>query len=179
MKATGIVRKIDELGRIVIPKEIRRTMRIREGDPLEIFTDRAGGVMLRKYSPMGEMSRLGEDCCEALQKATGRTAAVADRDGVVAAAGEKKGLLLEQPLTRELLQIMEERRLFVPMPAGIRPPVAPEAGLLAAGVMPLLAEGDVLGCLLLGDDGGSGYLHEEESLLLRTMGHFMARQLEG
>ena len=55
MKATGIVRRIDDLGRVVIPKEIRRTLRIREGDPLEIFTEREGSVILRKYSPIGEI----------------------------------------------------------------------------------------------------------------------------
>lgn len=179
MKATGIVRKIDELGRIVIPREIRRTMHIREGDPLEVFTDRTGGVVLRKYSPMGELSRLGEDCCEALQRATGRTAAVGDRDGIVAAAGPGKKLLLEQPMTRELLQVMEERRLFVPMPRGILPPVAIEGQVLAAGVMPLLAEGDLLGCLILGEDGQSPYLKESESLLLSTMGNFLSCQLQG
>lgn len=90
MKATGIVRRIDELGRIVIPKEIRRTMRIRNGDPLEIFTDREGGILLRKYSPMGELNHLGEECCDSLFRATGRTAAVADRDGIIAAAGPEK-----------------------------------------------------------------------------------------
>lgn len=178
MKATGIVRKIDELGRIVIPREIRRTMRIREGDPLEIFTDREGGVILRKYSPMGELRALGEDCCEALEKATGRTVAVGDRDGIVAAAGAGKKGLLEQPLSREVLQIMEERRLFSPTPGGILPPVVPEGEMRGAGVMPLLSQGDIFGCLILGDDSQGRYLREEEKLLLRTLGSFLARQRE-
>lgn len=179
MKATGIVRKIDELGRIVIPREIRRTMRIREGDPLEIFTDRAGDVILRKYSPMGELRELGEDCCEALEKATGRTVAVGDRDGIVAAAGAGRKSLAEQLLSREILQVMEERRLFVPLPSGIMPPIVPDGSLLGAGVMPLLSEGDILGCLVLGNDAGHGYLGEGERLLLSTLGTFLARQLQG
>ena len=68
MRATGIVRRIDDLGRVVIPKEIRRTMRIREGDPLEIFTDRDGSVILRKYSPIGEIGEFAQEYAEAMHK---------------------------------------------------------------------------------------------------------------
>ena len=86
MKATGIVRRIDDLGRVVIPKEIRRTMRIREGDPLEIYTDREGEVIFKKYSPMGELSEFAAQICDALHKTTGGIAAVCDRDAVIAVA---------------------------------------------------------------------------------------------
>ena len=87
MKATGIVRRIDDLGRVVIPKEIRRTMRIREGDPLEIYTDTDGQVIFKKYSPMGELSEFAAQICDALHKTTGGIAAVCDRDAVIAVAG--------------------------------------------------------------------------------------------
>ena len=80
MKATGIVRRIDELGRIVIPKEIRRTLRIREGDPLEIYTDREGGVILKKYSPIGELASLAVDFAEVLSNTLSFTAVICDRD---------------------------------------------------------------------------------------------------
>ena len=90
MKATGIVRRIDDLGRIVIPKEIRRTQRIREGDPIEIFTNREGEIMLKKYSPIGDLSDFASDYAESLAQTTGGLACVTDRDVVIAAAGPKK-----------------------------------------------------------------------------------------
>ena len=88
MKATGIVRRIDDLGRVVIPKEIRRTMRIREGDPLEIYTDRDGEVIFKKYSPMGELGTFVGELAEALSRTAGLSVAICDRDAVIAAAGE-------------------------------------------------------------------------------------------
>ena len=90
MKATGIVRRIDELGRVVVPKEIRRTLRIREGDPLEIFTDRNGEIILKKYSPMGELGAFAKEYVEALNKSLGHIAMICDRDSVIATAGVQK-----------------------------------------------------------------------------------------
>ena len=95
MKATGIVRRIDDLGRVVIPKEIRRTMRIREGDPLEIFTDREGELIFKKYSPVGELSDFAAQICESLRKSTDGIAAVCDRDAVIAISGGAKKELLQ------------------------------------------------------------------------------------
>ena len=89
LKATGIVRRIDELGRVVIPKEIRRTLRIREGDPLEIFTDRDGEVILKKYSPIGELSGFAKEYTESLVHALGHTALICDKDQIVSAAGAR------------------------------------------------------------------------------------------
>ena len=90
MKATGIVRRIDDLGRIVIPKEIRRTLRIREGDPLEIYTEKDGEVIFKKYSPMGDLQAVAAQLCESIGKNTGHIAAVADRDSIIAVAGAPK-----------------------------------------------------------------------------------------
>ena len=87
MKATGIVRRIDDLGRVVIPKELRRTMRLREGAPLEIFTDKDGELIFKKYSPIGELSDFAADLCESLRAVSDAAAAVCDRDGVIAASG--------------------------------------------------------------------------------------------
>ena len=106
MKATGIVRRIDDLGRVVIPKEIRRTMRIREGDPLEIYTDTDGQVIFKKYSPMGELSEFAAQICDALHKTTGGIAAVCDRDAVIAVAGGGKRELLDRRISRELEELM-------------------------------------------------------------------------
>ena len=90
MKATGIVRRIDDLGRVVIPKEIRRTLRIREGDPLEIFTDREGGVILKKYSPIGELTDFSKEYAESLQQAIGHIVLISDKDTFVSASGAPK-----------------------------------------------------------------------------------------
>src|SRR5690606_11016659 len=87
MKATGIVRRIDDLGRVVIPKEIRRTLRIREGDPLEIFVDRDGEVILKKYSPIGELGDFAKEYAESLHESTGHITMICDRDTIIAVAG--------------------------------------------------------------------------------------------
>ena len=109
MKATGIVRRIDDLGRVVIPKEIRRTMRIREGDPLEIYTSSEGEVIFKKYSPMGEILGNASQYADVLTKMTGLPAAICDRDHVIAAAGVPKKELLERRITPALEEAMESR----------------------------------------------------------------------
>lgn len=93
MKATGIVRRIDDLGRVVIPKEIRRTLRIREGDPLEIFTDREGEIILKKYSPIGELNQFAKQYADSLSQTTGHIVCIADRDQLIAVSGAKKDLI--------------------------------------------------------------------------------------
>lgn len=106
MKATGIVRRIDDLGRIVIPKEIRRTLRIREADPLEIFTDREGEIILKKYSAIGEMTTFARQYAESLAQVSGHTVLIADRDQFIAAAGGCRNLI-GKPLSREMEQHRE------------------------------------------------------------------------
>ena len=102
LKATGVVRRIDDLGRIVIPKEIRRTLRIKEGDPLEIFTDKEGEVILKKYSPIGELSEFATGYAETLSKTTGHIACITDKDTVIAISGGPKKEFLEQNVSAEL-----------------------------------------------------------------------------
>ena len=108
MKATGIVRRIDDLGRVVVPKEIRRTLRIREGDPLEIFTDREGEIILKKYSPIGELSLFAKQYAEAMAQTSGFVVAIADRDQFIAVAGSGKKDLLAKAVSRELENLMTE-----------------------------------------------------------------------
>ena len=102
MKATGVVRRIDDLGRVVIPKEIRRTLRIKEGDPLEIFTDKEGEIILKKYSPIGELSEFASEYAETLTKTTGHIACITDKDTVIAVSGASKKEWLEENIIREL-----------------------------------------------------------------------------
>ena len=109
MKATGIVRRIDDLGRVVIPKEIRRTLRIREGDPLEIFTDREGEIILKKYSPIGELGTFAKQYAESLAQVSGLMVCITDRDAVIAAAGGAKKDYMGKAVSQELEDIIQER----------------------------------------------------------------------
>ena len=134
MKATGIVRRIDDLGRVVIPKEIRRTMRIREGDPLEIYTTRDGEVIFKKYSLIGGLEDFAAQFCDTLSRNTDFTAAVTDRDGIVAVAGAGKRELLGKNLSPQLEQIMEQRSIYQYRSGQERLPVSESAGQYAAAV---------------------------------------------
>ena len=100
MKATGIVRRIDDLGRVVIPKEIRRTLRIREGDPLEIFTDREGEIILKKYSPIGELSAFAAQYADSLAQTSERLVCICDMDQIVAASGSGKKIFRRNSLPK-------------------------------------------------------------------------------
>ena len=113
MKATGIVRRIDDLGRVVIPKEIRRTMRIREGDPLEIFTDREGEVIFKKYSPIGELSAFAAQYAETLHRTCELSVLICDRDTVIASAGVSKKEYADKALSSDIDKISENRSMFV------------------------------------------------------------------
>ena len=148
MKATGIVRRIDDLGRVVIPKEIRRTMRIREGDPLEIFTNNDGEVIFKKYSPMGEMSSFAIDLAASLTSGTTKIIAICDRDRCVAVGGTAKKDLLEKAVTPVLEKICEERRVFVNQNSADITPIS-GADYKLCVVAPVIANGDIIGCVTL------------------------------
>ena len=121
MRATGIVRRIDELGRVVIPKEIRRTLRIREGDPLEIFTDHDGEVVLKKYSPIGEIATIAKDYTDSLYRTLGHVALISDRDAVVSSSGAAKREYVEKQLSQEVDTILQSRQLtLLNLSAGVR-----------------------------------------------------------
>lgn len=112
MKATGIVRRIDDLGRVVIPKEIRRTLRLREGTPLEIFTDREGEIILKKYSPMVELTAFASQYAEAMAQTTGKIVCITDRDQVIAVAGGPKKDMLLKPISHQLEQAITDRSVI-------------------------------------------------------------------
>ena len=178
MKATGIVRRIDDLGRVVIPKEIRRTLRIREGDPLEIYTEKDGEVIFKKYSPMGELSEFAGQICESVHKATGTQTVVCDRDSIIAVAGGGKKELMEKRISHELEQIMEDRRAFSPEKGSAAVPLLESGGAYTvAAAAPILSEGDVLGCMVFVGQGG-GSATELELKLAQTVALFLGRQLE-
>ena len=175
MKATGIVRRIDDLGRVVIPKEIRRTMRIREGDPLEIYTDRDGEVIFKKYSPIGELSSFASQYAEAVSRTGGFPVLVTDRDAIIAVHGISKKDYLEKPISAEIERIIENRTTFS---AEHEPPVlVTDAPIRATVVSPIIAEGDVIGSvIILGEEGRK--VTEVEIKLAQAAAAFLGRQLE-
>ncbi len=178
MKATGIVRRIDDLGRVVIPKEIRRTMRIREGDPLEIFTERDGEVIFKKYSPMGELSEFAAQICGSLSKTSGAVTLICDRDTVIAAAGGSKRELLEKRISSALEQLMEKRRIYG-AEAPVSLPVTDDHDELCIAVAaPILSAGDVLGCVVFAAAKGAAPFGETELKLAQTVAGFLGRQME-
>ena len=116
MKATGIVRRIDDLGRVVIPKEIRRTLRIREGDPLEIFVDRDGEVILKKYSPIGELGDFAKEYADSLFESIGHITLISDRDTVIAVSGASKKEYMDKPVSTTIETCMDERKTMMQGP---------------------------------------------------------------
>lgn len=178
MKATGIVRRIDDLGRIVIPKEIRRTMHIREGDPLEIFTAKDGEVIFKKYSPMGEFSDFAAHMCETLNKTTGYVAAVADRDSIIAVSGAPAREVVEKRISNELERLMEDRQIYQYQRGGKLVPVtAGEDKYNLALAAPIISEGDVMGGVMFLSDSDAPESGEVEYKLAQTIAGFLGRQL--
>ena len=179
MKATGIVRRVDDLGRIVIPKEIRRTLRIREGDPLEIYTEKDGGVIFRKYSPMGDLQEFASQMCDSMGEATGYITAVSDRDSIIAIHGAPKRELLDRPNSMELEKLMKQRTHYLYKRGENR--IAVTEGLdkyhLGAAA-PILSQGDLMGCVMvLLDDKGEN-LSEADQATLKTAAGFLGKQME-
>jgi AbrB family transcriptional regulator (stage V sporulation protein T) len=179
MKATGIVRRIDDLGRVVIPKEIRRTMRIREGDPLEIYTDKDGEVIFKKYSLMGGLTDFAAQMCETLNKTTGHVCVITDRDACIAVSGAPRRELLDKRLGEGLERVLEGRKIYQHQPGETPMPVSDEGGkLMVSCAAPILAEGDVLGCVLFAAEEGDLTASETDYKLLQTMSGFLGRHME-
>lgn len=179
MKATGIVRRIDDLGRVVIPKEIRRTMRIREGDPLEIYTDNDGEVIFKKYSPIGELSHFASQYAEVLSKGTGLPVIICDRDHCIAVAGISKKEMLERRVSAQLESVIESRQSFT-VKAGDIKRLVPLEGIdrEAAVAMPIISAGDVGGALVL-LRAENGAVPDESCTKLATVGAaFLGKQME-
>lgn len=180
MKATGIVRRIDDLGRIVIPKEIRRTLHIRESDPLEIFTDREGQIILKKYSPIGEMSTFAKQYAESLAQVSGHAALIADRDQFIAAAGGYKQLV-GKSLSRQLEEKVNHREMLVAS-RGDRNfiGICDEAGeeYQHQAIAPIICEGDVIGSVMLLENDNKGKMGEVEQKLVLSAAGFLGRQME-
>ena len=178
MKATGIVRRIDDLGRVVIPKEIRRTLRIRDGDPLEIYTEKDGEVIFKKYSPVGELSDFAAQICEALYKSGDCVAAVCDRDSVIACAGVPKKELVDKRISGGLADIMDSRKLYSAAQKMDIPFTDGDETLYVSVAAPIIAEGDVMGCVVFTAKNGTPEPNEVQIKLASTVASFLGKQME-
>ncbi|SDZ66412.1 AbrB family transcriptional regulator, stage V sporulation protein T [Evansella caseinilytica] len=178
MKATGIVRRIDDLGRVVIPKEIRRTLRIREGDPLEIFVDRDGEVILKKYSPISELGDFAKEYAEALYDSLNHIVLIADRDSYIAVAGGSKKEYQNKAIGDLVENAMNERKTALETQAG-EYPLAGDSKEQVNGfcIAPIIANGDPIGAVvLIGKEANA--MGDVERKLAETAAGFLARQME-
>jgi AbrB family transcriptional regulator (stage V sporulation protein T) len=186
MKATGIVRRIDDLGRVVIPKEIRRTMRIREGDPLEIFTDRDGEVILKKYSPIGELGDYAKEYVDSLNEATEHIAMIGDRDVIIAVAGAPRKEFVDKRIGDAIEHAMETQETILINKPGLQEEyLGPLVGVdddkdrySAYIIAPIITEGESIGSVVLCSKHTGVEFGQLERKLAETAAAFLAKQME-
>lgn len=179
MKATGIVRRIDDLGRVVIPKEIRRTLRIREGDPLEIFVDRDGEVILKKYSPIGELGDFAKEYAESLFESIGHVTMISDRDSIISVAGGSKKELLEKSIGSILESCMENRKSILETNSGTYELVRDMQETFSSYVAaPIIAGGDPIGTVVIFSKDDHNKVGLLEQKMVETAAAFLAKQME-
>ena len=179
MKATGIVRRIDDLGRVVIPKEIRRTLRIREGDPLEIYTATDGEVIFKKYSPVGEISVFAAQYADVLARISAMPTLVCDRDHVIAASGVSRREFIERRVSPSLENYMENRRSYSAHANSVDE-VRPVEGVnhAAAVIFPIIAAGDVTGAVVMLKSEKISVPTDTELKLAQSAAAFLGKQME-
>ena len=183
MKATGVVRRIDDLGRVVIPKEIRRTLRIGEGSPLEIYTDKDGEIILKKYSPIGELTEFATNYADTLSKTTGHIACITDKDSVIAVAGGLKKDLLEQSVSKELEEVMENKEIYrsddnneIAIP--ITKNEKKERIYNSQVIYPIISDGDVVGSVVLISKEPNKKMSDIELKVVQSAAGILGSQLE-
>lgn len=184
MKATGIVRRIDDLGRVVIPKEIRRTLHIREGDPLEIYTERDGEVILKKFSPIGEMSGFAKDFTDSLNRSLGHIACICDKDMVVAVSGSSKKELMDKAISADLEAVIQNRqtvtasKLMGSKVVDMTTDNDDNAAFTAQVITPIVADGEAIGAVVLLSKEHGARMGELEVKVAETAAGLVARQME-
>ena len=179
MKATGIVRRIDDLGRVVIPKEIRRTLRIREGDPLEIFVDRDGEVILKKYSPISELGDFAKEYAESLFEGTGHITIISDRDTFITVAGGSKKEYLDKQIGILIENCMDNRKTLLETNQGSYEIGKDFQEILSAFVVaPIITGGDPIGSVILMNKDESVKMGQMEVKMAETAASFLGKQME-
>ncbi|MDD3219987.1 MAG: stage V sporulation T C-terminal domain-containing protein [Lachnospiraceae bacterium] len=183
MKATGIVRRIDDLGRVVIPKEIRRTLRIREGEPLEIFTDKNGEIILKKYSPIGELAIFAKEYVEALAQSSSCLACICDQDRIIAASGPDAKLYEGKEITKELEDFISKRKNQVEPEKSskfiqiIEHP-SDKRIIHSQAIHTIICAGDAIGAVILLASGTRMALCEKDAPLAAVGASFLGKQME-
>ena len=178
MKATGIVRRIDDLGRVVIPKEIRRVLRIREGDPLEIFTNRDGEVIFKKYSPIGELGAFADDYADVLSKATGFAVCVTDKDSVIAVAGAPKKEFMDKRVSPDMEKIMDSRTLYAAAEGEMAHIIEGDTAYIVGVAVPIITEGDTVGTVAILNGENKEPLGEVERKLAKAAAGLIGKHME-
>lgn len=180
MKATGIVRRIDDLGRIVIPKEIRRTMRIREADPLEIFTNHEGEIILKKYSPIGELGEFAKEYADSLAQVTGHTVCITDRDQVIAVAGAPKKEYLGKSISSQLDKVINSRSFILADKTDKKfvKITDEDEDITSETISPIICEGDAIGSVAIFGKESSRKMGEVEQKLATSAAGFLGKQME-
>jgi len=183
MKATGVVRRIDDLGRVVIPKEIRKVHRIKEGDPLEIFTDKEGEIILKKYSPIGELTEFASTYADTISKTTGHIACITDKDTVIAVSGGSKKEFLEQDVSTELERLMEDKEVYTSkensdMAMPITKNEKSDKKHNSQIVYPIISNGDTIGTVILMSKDTNTKMNEVEKKVAQSAATFLASQME-
>lgn len=181
MKATGIVRRIDDLGRVVIPKEIRRTLRIREGEPMEIFTGREGEIVLKKYSPIEELGNLSREYTQAMAQTLGHLICISDHDQIVAAGGPRQQEYLGKPISKEVEEMIRNRDVICTDGKDrYRIPVVEEEKEQTGAeiIQPIISAGDAIGAVIILNKKDSSPLTETEKKLAQIAAGFLGRQME-
>ena len=181
VKATGIVRRIDDRGRVVIPKEIRRTLRIRESDPLEIFTNNEGAIILKKYSPIGELGSFAKQYAESLSQVSGHVALIADRDQFIAAAGSNSKQILGKNVSKELEEKMNSRETVCASRGeksyiGVMDNEVEE--YQHEVIIPIITQGDIIGAVVLLSTNEGDDMDEVEMKLAQSAAGFLGKQME-
>lgn len=183
MKATGIVRRIDDLGRVVIPKEIRRTLRIREGDPLEIFVDREGEVILKKYSPIGELGEFAQEYADSIYESVEHIVCISDRDMIIAVAGAPKKEFQNRAVSPAVEKVMDDRQAIIINDPHEHPyyKSAEEevfTKFQAEVISPIVAQGDAIGSVIIGTKEKNVEMGDLEFKIAQTAAGFLAKQME-
>lgn len=178
MKATGIVRRIDDLGRVVIPKEIRRTMRIREGDPLEIYTDSDGEVIFKKYSPIGELGPYTKQYVDVLGRTTGAPVVICDRDHVIAVSGLPKKDMVGKRISPLLESYMERRNTYVFGQDKDNLIVSEDSPKPVSVMTPIIGGGDVMGAVVLMNGDKMTPPSQTDIKLTQVAAGFLGKQME-
>lgn len=182
MKATGIVRRIDDLGRVVIPKEIRRTMRIREGDPLEIFTDREGEVILKKYSPISELSQFAGEYAECANNILGDIVLISDTDHIIAISGGPKKDYIEKRIGKDLEKVIQDKASKIILEKGALCSVIADEGnsieFESQIMVPIVSQGDAIGSIIIMSKDVKTPLGDTELKAAEIGASFLARQME-